>query len=381
AVKAANETSGVSKSQEPVERMLPPVVRIISPKYGTELKSADVTIEYVVRTPSGEPVTGIKVLVDGRPVTFTEVDSGVVRITIPPQDCEVSLIAENKYASSVPDMVRLIWDGKEVPVGPKLYILAIGVNNYKRVDPQKNLKFAVKDAEDFANAFKLQKGLLYSDVVTRVLVSDVVSGLSTDVEASKENILDGFKWILRQTTSKDVAMIFMSGHGIDDSTGYHYLPYLSAEKDYTIEALVPFSEIKKTVTSIAGKSLLFLDTCHSGNVMGPKSDMGAKSDMGVDLTRVINDLVSAENGVVVFASSTGRQLSFESLQWGNGAFAKALVEGVKGEAVLGKSGKITINTLDAYISERVRELTGRKQTPTTTKPQTIPDFPIAVKKK
>jgi hypothetical protein len=47
---------------------------------------------------------------------------------------------------------------------------------------------------------------------------------------------------------------------------------------------------------------------------------------------VANDLSSAENGVVVFASSTGMQLSLERADWGNGAFTKALLEGLEGEA-------------------------------------------------
>jgi WD40 repeat protein/uncharacterized caspase-like protein len=37
-----------------------------------------------------------------------------------------------------------------------------------------------------------------------------------------------------------------------------------------------------------------------------------------------------------------------------------------------------INPLDVYISERAKELTAGKQTPTTAKPNTVPDFPIAV---
>jgi len=35
--------------------------------------------------------------------------------------------------------------------------------------------------------------------------------------------------------------------------------------------------------------------------------------------------------------------------------------------------------LDAFIAEKVKELTNGKQTPVTVKPQTVPDFPIAVK--
>jgi hypothetical protein len=59
---------------------------------------------------------------------------------------------------------------------------------------------------------------------------------------------------------------------------------------------------------------------------------------------------------------------------------KQLVEGITGRADYTGKGKITINMLDLYISERVKELTGGKQTPTTAKPNTVPDFPIAVKR-
>ena len=102
--------------------------------------------------------------------------------------------------------------------------------------------------------------------------------------------------------------------------------------------------------------------------------------MATDITGVVNELASAENGAVVFASSTGRQYSFEDSNWGNGAFTKAVVEGINGKADYTGKGKITINMLDLYISERVKELTKGKQTPATAKPQTIPDFPLALKR-
>ena len=61
------------------------------------------------------------------------------------------------------------------------------------------------------------------------------------------------------------------------------------------------------------------------------------------------------------------------------AFTKALVEGINGLADYSSAGKITINMLDVYISERVKKLTSGRQTPTTAKPQTVPDFPVAIK--
>jgi len=42
--------------------------------------------------------------------------------------------------------------------------------------------------------------------------------------------------------------------------------------------------------------------------------------------------------------------------------------------------KITVTTLESYVAERVKELTEGIQTPTVAKPQTIPDFPIGVRR-
>jgi len=95
----------------------------------------------------------------------------------------------------------------------------------------------------------------------------------------------------------------------------------------------------------------------------------------------VMELSSAENGAVVFTSSTGKQDSQEKPEWNNGAFTKALVEGIEGKAAhYSGKGRITINMLDLYISERVKELTRGNQTPATAKPSTMPDFPIAVKR-
>ena len=95
-----------------------------------------------------------------------------------------------------------------------------------------------------------------------------------------------------------------------------------------------------------------------------------------DLVRVANISASPENGIVVFTSSTGRQPSYEDVKWGNGAFTKAAVEGMNGKADLFKKGNVTIKGLDAYISDRVKDLTEGIQLPTTIVPQSIPDFQL-----
>jgi WD40 repeat protein len=374
AIKLANKESTKKVQEVPVAKILPPVVSILSPKDGSETSAKEIEVRFEVRSPSGEPVTKVRVLVDGRPIgrglAIKEIqkDQGIqtTRTPIPEKDAEISIIAENKYAASEPATVKLRWSGKvkedEFTVKPKLYVLAIGVSKYE--DKNLTLQYAAKDAKDFAESLLKQKGGLYRDVVVKMVI---------DEKATRDEIIDGFDWILKETTSKDVAIIFLAGHGVNDSGGvYYYLP-VNTDLEKLRRTGVLFTEMKNTVVSLAGKTILFIDTCHAGNVMGARA-------VAPDITGVVNELTSAENGAVVFASSTGRQYSFEDSDWGNGAFTKAVVEGINGKADYTGKGRITINMLDLYISEKVKELTKGKQTPATAKPQTIPDFPLALKK-
>jgi SAM-dependent methyltransferase len=86
--------------------------------------------------------------------------------------------------------------------------------------------------------------------------------------------------------------------------------------------------------------LLFLDTCHAAGAIENGSRRGLAR---LDINSVINEFASAENGVVAFASSTGRKNSVENDAWQNGAFTKALVEGLRaGWADLPHTGTITL---------------------------------------
>ncbi len=170
-------------------------------------------------------------------------------------------------------------------------------------------------------------------------------------------------------------MIFVAGHGVTDNTGRLYYLAYEADLDRLRRIGIDADEFTSTVQSIPGKVLYFMDTCHSGGV-----HVASRRGVGdLDMTGIINELSFAESGAVVFASSSGKQYSLEDDSWGNGAFTKALIEGLKGGADYTGSGKITINMLDLYISERVKELTRGQQPPTTAKPDTVPDYPVAVK--
>ena len=251
---------------------------------------------------------------------------------------------------------------EQFTIKPKLYVLTVGVSAYEDADLR--LDLAAKDAMDFGAAWHAQQGHLYSGVEVRTL---------TDAQATKGNILDGLDWLQRQTTSKDVAVLFFAGHGVNDSSGDFYFLPVEADLEKLKRTGISQFDITATVAAIAGKVLVFMDACHSGNLMGKSKRRG----MTV-VSPVVNELASAENGAVVFSSATGRQFALENEAWGNGAFTKGVVEGLQGKADYGATGRITLNMLDLYISERVKELTQGQQTPTTVKPPNVPDFPVAV---
>ncbi len=362
----------VQPAQEILNR-LPPIVTILSPSDQETVNSSNLTIRYSVRNPSGEPVTEMVALVDGRPAPKSRgvtVLKGQVpqtgiqefSLTIPERTVTISLIAKNRWSASEPTSIRLRWDRKDQKSAqkPKLYVLAVGISAYE--DPTLALEFAAKDAQDFSTTLHDQMGGLYETVTVKEI---------TDHEATKDEILKGLEWIDSQTSATDVAMIFLAGHGVNDSGGIYYFLPVNAETNRLRRTGLSYSHIKNTVATLKGKTLLFVDSCHAGDVMGMRRGVA-------DINALVNELTSAENGAVVFASSTGRQFALEDPAWGNGAFTKALIEGLQGGADYRKTGAITVNMLDLYLSERVKALTNGQQTPTTTKPHTIQDFPIAL---
>ena len=380
ALQIANEEAGRRQQQADIAAQLPPVVEIISPSDGSEVSTREVTVRFRIRTPSGEPVTNIKTLVDGRPtgaralsvVTNPEAVREIP-VTLPEGDSTISVIAENRFNASVPATVRLKLRGARPASGasaasavisPKLYVLAVGVSKY--ANEKYNLNFSDKDARDFVNTMLAQKGFLYREVIVKSLLNE---------QATKDEILDGLDWIRKETTSNDVAMVFFAGHGVNDQNNYYYFCPHNVDPERLLRTGVAFTDIKNTISAIAGKALFFVDTCHSGNSIGMAGRRGS-----LDINIVINELSSAQNGAVVFSASTGSESSYERPEWNNGAFTKALIEGLNGAADFLSRGRITYTMLNVYVTERVKELTKGQQHPTMISPSTVPDFPIAVKR-
>jgi len=220
AVRIADLAGNRKTNNTKIVDMLPPVVSIISPVYNQEVTNETITIEYTAVSPKGEPITNVKFMIDGRPYEtqrgfkpISTSGNSTKTITIPKRDVLLQVLAQNQPGWSSPAEVNIKWKGKAQAnfLKPTLYVLAIGVSNYQNKDY--TLRYAAKDAKDFTATMQAQKGGLYKNVVVKVL---------TDNSAAKNDILDGLDWIQKECTARDMAMIFLAGHGINDNVGSFY---------------------------------------------------------------------------------------------------------------------------------------------------------------
>jgi caspase domain-containing protein/WD40 domain-containing protein len=368
AVALANEALGRQMKAKPLLESLPPVVQIVSSTPpSTALR--ELPIEYRVRTGADAPVTALRMRVNGRNIDLrpgTSAEKSLLLAQLEPGENEILLFAQNRHAWSSPATVRIVRHNSSVPptpapdLLPRLLVLAVGVADY----PSEELKldFAAKDAARFADALKKQEGRTYRKVEVRPLF---------DGKATRPAIEEGLEWLQSEAKDEDTVMVFLSGHGMNDKAGSYYFLPVGAHPEKLVSTALSFATLKNALLSVRGTRTVFVDTCRAGGVMG-----GRRASI-MDVVKFVGDLTDGQNGVVVFASSTGLQPSLENPKWGGSAFATALIEGIaQGKAAAG-NGEIRRKRLDSYVSERVVELTEGRQEPVSPDPQGTRNFLLA----
>jgi WD40 repeat protein len=378
AINEANNAAKRKREAEDVTKRLPPVINILSPADGTEVRSGEITVEYTVRSPSRLPITGVRAFIDDRPVGegqkgFVPVSTGdsrlSLRVAVPPQDATLSLVAvtESGVASEAAH-VRLRWVGAKVQEQkPKLYALVIGIANYGK--PGLDLKFAAKDADDFAAELMKQEGKAYRQVVVNKL---------TDAQATQRDILLGLEWLKDNVrTRDDRAVLFFSGHGVTTPELVSYLVPQDVDPNKLIATGLNKRVILDVLRALPGRVLVFLDACHAAGGLEGAGLAGARR---LDTAGLVNEFADGQNGIVSFVSSQGSEASWEDERWKNGAFTSALVEGLDGKALA--AGETEILTIDLYrwLLKQVQIMTDRKQTPIMHSPPTLPPFAVAARR-
>jgi hypothetical protein len=326
-----------------------PQVRISEPGNRTHTAEDQITISAEVSARGGGigrtewRVNGVTLGIDensgprsDRPV--------VLKRTVPLEDGEntIEVIAYNaqNLVASDPARITIVSDIAAANVPPRLYVLAIGINDYW--DSRLRLAFPVADAKAIAAAFQASgKGLYESVTVTTVLDQDVTRSRLDKI----------FSEIAKNVRPRDVFVFFIAGHGKTMDGRYYFIPQnfrydgpssivvqgISQEQFQAWFARIP-----------AKKSVLLFDTCESGSLTGE----------GLE-TRGLEQVASLERltramGRTVLSASTDDKPALEGYR-GHGVFTYALLDALEHGDTNG-DGYVEVTELAGYVDNEVPDI-------------------------
>jgi len=259
------------------------------------------------------------------------------------------------------------------------HVVAIGVSRY--ADADMNLGYPAKDAGDI--------GALLAGAGTPTILPDATEA---DIRRVREALL--------QTAPADEVVLFVAGHGVLDDA----LEYRFATSDFDFARSsggLTFAELEGLLDGIpARRKLLLMDTCHAGELdeddvaalnrrtpglraralpdtRGASANPGSRGSLRTSVLAELFVDVRRGAGATVIAAAGGADLAYESERWQNGAFTRAVREGLGcGHADADGDGTIRVSELVAFAGRRVRELTHDAQRPLARRFNTADDFAL-----
>ncbi|MCA9207478.1 MAG: caspase family protein, partial [Planctomycetales bacterium] len=359
-------------SREDFEQYLPPRVRIISPEDRSVKNDAECQIRVEITTRSTLPIRSVVFRVNGiqpatrhRVITENVIGDEIAlvveqTVALSPGDNDLRINAAHERAVSNEQHLLLRRQGGETATRtdlPTLYVLAIGVSDYKNDDF--DLRFAHKDASDFVEAWKRQQGLSYLKVE---------SLLVTNREATTAKIRSAMKWLTDKTKNAPdgFAVVMFSGHGLfDEFDGWHFGAHDLDPQDLS-NTSIPSVEIFDWLNRrVRCRKIVFADTCHAGAIPGNGFLFGrAVNRDGKDYWRGYGD--------IYLLASQPTEPSREDVAWQNGAYTEALLIALTSpKADTDHNGQLGLLELATFAEQETRRLTNHQQNPTVGIPPTV----------
>ncbi|MEI2780127.1 MAG: caspase family protein [Candidatus Competibacter sp.] len=281
-----------------------------------------------------------------------DIHEGTAAIQAVAGENEVSLIAYNRQNSVQGITQTASFQFDAPPKDPDLYIVGIGIGQYRLKDV--NLPLAAKDVLDITKALSARMKSLYQP--PKVHVELLVDGI-TEGGVTREQILKRLRELAGTLHPSDQLVVFIASHGLLWN-GQYYMVTHDYDGSFGPDQGISASEIMDASRDIKALNQLFIfDTCHAG---------------GVDQTlKAIYDarirLFARRMGLHVYASAAPMQEALEGYQ-GRGLFAYSLLEGLRHPKDVDQDGDGLVATteLGAYaklITERVGQQIGFHQTP------------------
>ena len=248
----------------------------------------------------------------------------------------------------------------EQPKG-KLYLLAIGVNSFPKLDKSWQLHYAALDADAIGNTFREISKYSFEEIKVKIL-SDTQA-----LKPEKAQILESLKFI-QSAQANDTVIVYLSSHGISDpQQNYYFIPQdadmddvrqIEEGQSENASSVISWETFFEALRGTAGKRLLIVDTCKAKSIEGKFDALWLKKH-------------SASSHFAFMVSSKGTEKSLEDSKLGHGLFTYALLTGLtsgcngncKDQVTLDKLYKFTVPLIEKLRKNELIQQTPQLSTP------------------
>ena len=205
---------------------MPPAVYITSPKHGDSFHADQVEI-VVEAVDQGGGVEDLRLYQNGKLISDDTrqltrnagAQSRTFNVTLLSGVNTFRATAFNTdRTEAAPDEIKI--ELKTVEASSNLYILSIGLNEYKNT--RYNLNYGRADAQAVADAVEQRGRGIFKEIKKRVIF---------DAEATRANIEAAFNEIIKQARPQDAFVFYYAGHGVmsesndKDPADFYLVPY------------------------------------------------------------------------------------------------------------------------------------------------------------
>jgi WD40 repeat protein len=270
--------------------------------------------------------------------------------------------------------------GTATKEAPRLWAVVTGVSDYDGTEL--DLRFAAKDAIDFAAALRVAAQRLFGSERAHVVVHTTQRGAEA-APPTKEMIVASLQKVAREADPRDVVVVYFAGHGVSTGGAGGDFFFLTREArnaelgDPAVRRRVAisseeFTELLKAIP--ARKQVLVLDTCGAGRVVERLAGFRAVPSSQIRALERMKD----RTGLFVLAGAAADAVSYEASPYGQGLLTYSLLAGMRG-AALRDDEFVDVSRLFAYAVDLVPQLAsgiGGIQQPLTAAPLASASFDI-----
>ncbi len=382
-------------NKEPLRR----VDAFVDPKLYPDLQLAEPTKDHlrlgITLTNRGGGIGRVVVLINGKELSADarapKADANAAKLElevnlandprlVPGQENVIEVHAYNAEGYLRSRGMRRVFTppGKADPAPPELWLVVAGVSDYR--GGVLNLRYAAKDADDFAEAARIAGERLFGADKLHLCVLTTTQKEAQN-QPSRANLAAALQQA-QKAKSGDVLVVYLAGHGVNyggQDGDFYYLCCDAADAnlaDGEVRKQVALSSNELTELlklNPAQKQVLVLDTCASGKLIEKLTE---KRDVPSSQVRAL-ELVKDRTGMYILAGCASDAVSYEATRFAQGVLTYSLLLGMRGAAL--KEDRVEVGRLFEFAADKVPELArdiGGIQKPVIASPKGGQPFPI-----